>query len=113
MAFNDIEYHAVLKEVEQFVESIRPPVHARNEFDIVFCIKDQTIEIAEERPVWQGKPGEKCLILSARISYVRSQKVWRLFWMRGNMKWELYEEIPTLEAALNAIRADTHGCFFG
>ncbi|OON39474.1 hypothetical protein BTJ39_12500 [Izhakiella australiensis] len=33
--------------------------------------------------------------------------------MRGNLKWELYEETLPPEAAPDAIRVDTHGCFFG
>ncbi len=54
MAFNDLEYQAVKKEVHQFIESIRPPEHIRNELDIVYSINDQTIDIGEQRPVWQG-----------------------------------------------------------
>ncbi|EKH9141988.1 hypothetical protein PAN28_005445, partial [Escherichia coli] len=58
MAFTDLEYQAVKKEVHQFIESIRPPEHIRNELDIVYSINDQTIDIGEQRPVWQGNPGE-------------------------------------------------------
>ncbi|ENC3121100.1 hypothetical protein ABJU35_004472, partial [Escherichia coli] len=54
MAFTDLEYQAVKKEVNQFIESIRPPEHIRNELDIVYSINDQTIDIGEQRPVWQG-----------------------------------------------------------
>ncbi|EHW3394849.1 hypothetical protein ABGB90_005050, partial [Escherichia coli] len=54
MAFTDLEYQAVKKEVHQFIESIRPPEHIRNELDIVYSINDQTIDIGEQRPVWQG-----------------------------------------------------------
>lgn len=54
MAFTDLEYQAVKKEVHQFIESIRPPEHIRNELDIVYSINDQTIDIGEQRPVWQA-----------------------------------------------------------
>ncbi|MDF1895062.1 DUF3024 domain-containing protein [Rahnella contaminans] len=113
MAFNDLEYHAVKKEVEAFVESIRPPAHVRNELDIVFTIDDQSIEIGEKRPVWRGEPGEFSVLTSAKITYVRTQKVWNLYWMRASEKWELYSEERTLAVALNQVRDDIHSCFFG
>lgn len=50
MAFTDLEYQAVKKEVHQFIESIRPPEHIRNELDIVYSINDQTIDIGERAP---------------------------------------------------------------
>ncbi|MBU9815510.1 DUF3024 domain-containing protein [Rahnella sp. C60] len=113
MAFNDLEYHAVKKEVEAFVESIRPPAHVRNELDIVFTIDDQSIEIGEKRPVWRGEPGEFSLLTSAKITYVRTQKGWKLYWMRASEKWELYQTADTLTEALEMVRVDAHGCFFG
>ncbi|WP_208952552.1 DUF3024 domain-containing protein, partial [Rahnella sp. ChDrAdgB13] len=45
--------------------------------------------------------------------YVRTQKVWNLYWMRASEKWELYSEERTLAAALNQVRDDIHSCFFG
>lgn len=113
MAFNDLEYHSVKKEVSAFVESLRPPGHIRNELDIVFTIDDQSIEIGEQRPVWRGQPGEMSVLTSAKITYVRSQKKWRLYWMRASEKWELYETAGTLAEVLEMVRADAHGCFFG
>ncbi|MFU9135599.1 DUF3024 domain-containing protein [Erwinia tasmaniensis] len=113
MAFNDLEYHAVKKKVDAFVSSIRPPEHVRNELDILYTIKDQTIAISEERPVWQGEPGERCKLESAKITYLRTQKKWKLYWMRGTLKWELYQETATLQEALDMVKEDVHGCFFG
>lgn len=113
MAFNDLEYHAVKKEVAVFIESIRPPAHIRNELDIVFHITDQSIEIAELRPVWRGESGEKIEHSVAKITYVRSQKTWNLYWMRADMKWHLYESVKTLADALKIVQEDANGCFFG
>jgi len=113
MAFNDLEFHAVKKEVKAFVESIRPPAHVRNELDIVFTIDDQSIEIGEKRPVWRGEPDEFSVLTSAKITYVRTQKEWKLYWMRASEKWELYQTADTLSDALEMVRIDAHGCFFG
>ncbi|WP_191938350.1 DUF3024 domain-containing protein [Pantoea agglomerans] len=112
MAFSDLEFQAVKKEVELFVKSIRPSEHARNELDIVYTITDQYIDIGEIRPVWRT-PGEKNLHHSVRIRYVRTENAWKLYWMRRDMKWHLYSEEPTLTQALEVVRADPDGCFFG
>ena len=101
MAFTDLEYQAVKKEVHQFIESIRPPEHIRNELDIVYSINDQTIDIGEQRPVWQGNPGETNILPSA------------IYWMRKDMKWHQYSTELSLTDALELVRADPDCCFFG
>ncbi|ANS41637.1 DUF3024 domain-containing protein [Serratia inhibens] len=113
MAFNDLEFHAVKKEVEAFVESRRPPVHIRPELDITYKINNQTIGILEVRPQWNGESGEMMEHPVAKITYVRSQKAWNVYWMRASLKWELYEKAKTLGNALEIVRTDQHGCFFG
>lgn len=113
MAFTDIEYQAVSKEVTAFIESIRPPAHIRNELDIVFSISDQTIDIGEQRPVWQGSAGETNIIPSTRIKYVRGINRWKIYWMRKDMRWHLYDTAETLTEALEVVRVDPDCCFFG
>lgn len=111
MAFNDLEFHTVNKEVKQFVDSIRPPIHIRNEVDIVYTIIDQTIDIGEKRHLWNGKSGEVYISPSARIKYVRSTNLWKLYWMRRDLKWHLYFTGGTLTELLEVVRNDAH-CFF-
>lgn len=113
MAFNDIEFNAIKKEVKQFVESIRPPVHIRSKLDIVYSISDQTVEIGQLRPVWRGEPGETHILPNVRIRYVRSQERWKLYWMRKDLKWHLYSTELSLTDALELVRADPDYCFFG
>ncbi|EET4456608.1 DUF3024 domain-containing protein [Escherichia coli] len=113
MAFTDLEYQAVKKEVHQFIESIRPPEHIRNELDIVYSINDQTIDIGEQRPVWQGNPGETNILPSARIKYIRSLDRWKIYWMRKDMKWHQYSTELSLTDALELVRADPDCSFFG
>lgn len=111
MAFNDLEFHVVNKEVKQFVDSIRPPKHIRNEVDIVYTIIDQTIDIGEKRPLWNGKSGETYISPSTRIKYIRSTNLWKLYWMRRDLKWHLYFTGGTLTELLEVVRNDAH-CFF-
>lgn len=113
MAFNDIEYQAVSREVKQFVDSVSPPAHARNGFDIVYSIADQTVDIGEQRPVWKGDPRKPHVLPLARIRYVSSKNLWRLYRMRQDLSWRMYATMPTLTEALELVREDRHGCFWG
>lgn len=113
MAFNDLEFHAVNKEVKQFIDSIRPPEHIRPELDIVYSINEQTIDIGQLRPVWRGNPGETHILPNARIKYIRSLDRWKLYWMRKDLKWHLYSTELSLSDALEVMRADPNCCFFG
>lgn len=52
----------------------------------------------------------------AKITWVGTQKHWRLSWMRATLKWSTYEPNPThraIESALAEVAADPYGCFFG
>jgi len=113
MAFSDFEYQAVKQEVERFVESIRPPENIRNTLDIVYNLNDQTIDISEQRPVWQGAPGETTEITFARIKYVRSVNRWKTYWLRKDRNWHLYSVELSLTEALEGVRFNPNGIFSG
>jgi hypothetical protein len=52
----------------------------------------------------------------ARVKYVRTKDEWRLYWMRADLKWHLYEPAPihdSLQDALAVVDQDHYGCFFG
>jgi len=52
----------------------------------------------------------------AKIRYVKSHGVWRLYWHRASGKWEAYSpfrESSDLEALLACIDEDSFGCFKG
>lgn len=112
MAFNDLEFHAVNREVKQFVDSIRPPEHLRNELDIVYHISDQTIEIGEQRQAWRSYPGDTHYFPSAKIKYNRALDKWQLYWMRRDLKWYKYSVEDNLSDALAVVRADPDYCFW-
>ena len=58
MALSEFEIKKAEKEVSAFVEKRRPPPSIRNELDIGYRIKGQSVEIVDVRPLWRGKPGE-------------------------------------------------------
>lgn len=51
----------------------------------------------------------------AKLRYVKSARHWVLYWQRASGRWHPYEPdiYPQLEVALDAVRVDRFGCFFG
>ncbi len=52
---------------------------------------------------------EKC----AKIQYIKSRNIWKLYWMRSDLKWHGYDEYSSFETAIKEIDEDPNGCFFG
>ena len=52
----------------------------------------------------------------AKATYVKADAVWRVFWQRRDLKWHRYHpapEVDSLEAFLQLVNEDEHGCFWG
>ena len=52
----------------------------------------------------------------AKATYVKADAVWRVFWQRRDLKWHRYDPAPgvdSLEAFLQLVDQDEHGCFCG
>ena len=114
MKNNEIDIHEVI--VKNYVESIRPEeLEIRKELDFGYSYDGQNFEIFEIRPQYD-KPEEILHTPCAKITFVKSKRIWKIYWMRGNLKWDLYEEFPsqvTLENVLQVVNEDKHGCFYG
>ena len=115
MAFTKFEskrYEAVAR---RFVEKHRPPVHVRKQLDLRFRMSGQSVELFEVRPHWKN-PNETLENPVAKTTYVKTQEVWKLYWQRADLRWHRYDPVPeveTLEEALDAVKDDRYGCFFG
>ena len=79
--------------MDGYLEKIRPPVHIRNELDIVYRIENQSVELFEIRPAFQ-KPNLKIEHAIAKATYVKRAKEWWLYWMRADLSWHRYEPVP-------------------
>lgn len=115
MAISEFEIKRIEKLVGQFVELRRPEPHIRNKLDIAFRIIDQSFVIYEIRPQWDN-PEKIMEGPIAKVTYIKSKKVWKLFWMRADLKWHSYKPFPSsrhLEDILEVIGKDQHGCFWG
>ena len=98
-----------------FLEKRRPPAHIRPQLDIGVRVSGQSVEIFEVRPRWD-RPQEKFETPVAKATYVKSQGIWRVFWMRRDLKWHRYDpapEVSSVEEFAEIVHEDKHACFFG
>ncbi len=115
MSFSDIEQKRIEKALAAFLERNRPPVHIRSKLDISYRQSGQSIELFEIH----SEPGTRARIREfpfAKATYVRTQRVWKLYWLRGDLKWHSYKPAPTartIEALLDLVQIDEYACFFG
>ena len=116
MAFSEFEMKRLEKVVGAFIDRKRPPAHLRDRVDLIFRIKGQSVEILEVRPTWRGTPGEITEHPLAKATYVRNSDLWKVFWMRADLKWHAYPPEPqvgTVERFLALVSEDKHALFFG
>jgi len=115
MALSEFEAKRVEKVVAAWLEKQRPPPHIRPELDMGFRIAGQSVEIFEIRPR-RDRPQEKEEHPVAKASYVKTLELWKVFWMRADLKWHSYPPTPkvgSIERFLTLVAEDKHSCFFG
>ena len=103
----------VAKTVRAFLDIKRPADPAiRVKLDFGFRFQRQSVELLEIRPKF-NKPG-KTEHAFAKATFIRSQGVWMVYWMRGNLKWHPYvpAKVRSLSAFLKLVGEDKHHCFF-
>ena len=63
-----------------------------------------------------GGYGSGQLDFPAKATYVKIENIWKVYWMRGNLKWTFYEPRPTvknLQAFTKLVDEDKYYCFKG
>ena len=116
MAFTDFEIATHTGLIEQLLWSRRrPPLRLRDKIREGQRFSGLAIEFFYVRPAFE-RSGQFMEDSIAKVRYVRSRRVWRLFWKRGDGKWHGYQPCPkvkSLAAALRVIDEDACSCFFG
>lgn len=115
MSFNDLETQAIKNAVESIFMVRRPPLNIRAKLDFGYRITNQSVELFEIRPHWQDAT-QQIEHGIAKLTYVKSKKHWKLYWMRQDLKWHSYPPLAQsdqLTNLLNEVMHDEHGCFFG
>ncbi|VAX28408.1 hypothetical protein MNBD_NITROSPIRAE01-583 [hydrothermal vent metagenome] len=93
MTLSELEIKRHEKAIAKFMLKHRPPAHIRSELDLGSRIENQSVEIFEIRPQWDN-PSNKIELPVAKATYVKTQKYWKVYWQRADLKWHLYEPFP-------------------
>lgn len=115
MAISEFEIKRCEKEIEKFLDIRRPPPHIRDQVDLGYRIENQSVELFEIRPRWDD-PDTIIEIPFAKATYVKKEKLWKVYWQRQDLKWHSYIPVPTVqyfEEFLSVVNEDANGCFFG
>lgn len=115
MALSEFEIKKIENVMEGYVNKHRPPAHIRHELDLSYRINGQSIEIFNIRPLWNDK-SKTIEEPIAKTTYVKTQRIWKIYWQRADLKWHGYEPHPeaeTLEEFLSVVEKDEYCCFHG
>jgi hypothetical protein len=115
MEFNEFEKRRIEKLVNGFLEKRRPPPDLRKQLDLGFRFEGQSLELFELRPVWND-PNQYMESPVAKATFVKTQKFWRVFRQRADMKWHGYApcpEVRSVEEFLSLVDRDENHCFWG
>src|SRR5688500_17730641 len=93
MAIDILKTVDIIELMENFLERIRTEEHIRKQLDIGYIIDNQSVILAEIRPIIT-RPSEYAEYGFAKATYVKSVDVWKIYWMRANSKWTLYQPNP-------------------
>ncbi|MFD1771581.1 DUF3024 domain-containing protein [Sphingobacterium suaedae] len=103
-------------QLRSFIESLRPAdEETRKQLDFGYFWDGQIALLFKISPQWND-PTNILELPFAKLRFVKSSKIWKLYWMRGSGKWEAYEPEPEnadVHKLLTEIKNDTYGCFFG
>lgn len=115
MALSEIEIKKCEKLLREFIKKRRPPPRIRNELDLGYRVKGQSVEIFEIRPLWR-EPDKMIEEAVAKTTYLKARKAWKVYWQRADLKWHRYDpnpEVGSLEEFLEIVDRDEYACFFG
>jgi hypothetical protein len=86
-----------------------------NQLDFRADIVGSDLIIVEVRPAYND-PSRTIHHPVAKVKWIGTRKVWRLYWMRADLKWHTYSPKPEavrISTILSEVDRDPHGCFFG
>ena len=101
--------------MDKYLERRRPPAHIRPKLDIGYRVNGQSVEIFEIRPVWNDA-SKKMELPVAKSTFIKARGVWKIYWMRKDLKWHSYEPVATVgtvDKFLRVVEEDRYGCFWG
>jgi hypothetical protein len=114
MAFSEIE----LKNIDNKVGALcrwRSPARIKDKLYFEYEVIRHDVIIWERRPRYND-PSIWTKSAVAKLKYDRTNRRWKLYWMRSDMKWHLYDPSSStgdLDLLVDEVDRDPHGAFFG
>ena len=105
----------IIETMENYLSRARPPFEIRDQVDVNYEIKDQSVILNEIRPTWNN-PKEIKTYGYAKATYVKSKNIWKVFWKRADNKWHGYKPkltVRELKDFLDLVDQDQYRCFHG
>jgi Protein of unknown function (DUF3024) len=115
MALDVMNTLEIIELMENYIERVRPPKEIREKLDISYRIENQSIVLHEIRPDWKDKTIYRTHDF-AKTTYDKKNKIWKIYWQRASLKWDLYQPQPTVQKLtdfLKEVELDKFGCFKG
>lgn len=115
MAIDPIKKAEIIIVMEAYLSKVRPPEDIRPKLDIGYRIDNQSVFIFEIRPRWDN-PSEIRTYDYAKATFVKKKNIWKIYWMRQNLEWYLFEPLPAvrnLQEFLKIVDEDKYHCFKG
>ncbi|NQT78462.1 MAG: DUF3024 domain-containing protein [Bacteroidetes bacterium] len=115
MAFSNLQIREINLAASEFMKLRRPQEEIRDQVDLDYRIEGQSVYIFEIRPRWD-KPEEKIESPIAKTTFVKAKNHWKIFWMRGNLKWYHYKPFPYVKKIAHffeVVNKDELHCFWG
>lgn len=95
----------------------RVPDHVLSQLRIECEVSGRDITILERRPPWGPEAGPEWMKSPvARLRYLRSRSVWRLYWRDSDERWHEYPDLPfaaSVEELLTELERDPTALFWG
>jgi hypothetical protein len=114
MVLSEIKQAQVAKRLTAFCES-RVPLAMHDRLRVGFRIKGNEVVLFEERPDFHP-PHEWREMPSAKLKYVATQGMWRLYCQHRDRRWHAYEALPEASSfgkLLDEVAEDPTGIFWG
>jgi hypothetical protein len=115
MAFDISRSTEIIQLMERYITSIRPEPKIRPQLDMGYELTGNSVFLLEIRPAWNN-PQDILKHPYAKATFVQSKNVWKIYWMRANLKWYPYDPNPivkNLKDFLKIVDEDAYGCFKG
>jgi len=90
MAIPQSELHKCLRATGAFVEKRRPKPEIRDRVDLRADIEGSALVLSEVRPAYNDPRVIRHSPI-AKAKWIGTQKRWRLYWMRADLKWHAYD----------------------